>query len=89
MRFSFDVAKHEKNIRERGFGFDYAALIFEGPTIERLDLRRDYGELRVIAVGKAGPDILAVVYTDRGGTRRIISARRANTRERALWLSSG
>ncbi len=46
MRFEWDPAKHERNQQERGFGFDLAALIFEGETIETEDNRRDYGEVR-------------------------------------------
>jgi uncharacterized DUF497 family protein len=46
MEFGWDPAKHEKNLQERGFGFDYAARIFEGPTIEAADNRREYGETR-------------------------------------------
>ena len=87
MKISFDAAKHEKNLRERGFGFDYAALIFEGPVLEWPDLRRDYGEERIIALGSVDRDILVVVYTDREDSRRIISARLANTKERRLWRS--
>jgi uncharacterized DUF497 family protein len=87
MKIAFDVAKHERNRRERGFGFDYAALIFEGYTIEWPDRRRDYGEERVIAIGNVNEDVLVVVYTDRGDERRIISARLANRRERQLWQS--
>jgi uncharacterized protein len=88
MRIVFDKAKHERNRRERGFGFDFAALIFDGPTIERPDRRRDYGEERIVAIGAVGDDVLTVVYTDRGDTRRIISARLANQKERRLWQSS-
>ena len=29
MIFDWHDAKHERNIRERGFGFDFAALAFE------------------------------------------------------------
>jgi uncharacterized DUF497 family protein len=87
MKIAFDTAKHERNLAERGFGFDYAALIFEGLTIEWADNRRDYGEDRVIAIGAVEDDILVVVYTDRGDTRRIISARLANSKERRLWRS--
>lgn len=77
MEFEWDQVKSETNLRDRGFRFDFAALIFEGPVIERIDARRDYG-----AVGEA---ILLVVYTDRDEARRIISARRAGQRERAEW----
>ncbi|MGI4797204.1 MAG: hypothetical protein ACRYG8_24755 [Janthinobacterium lividum] len=34
----------------------------------------------------AGGQLMAVVYTDRGEVRRIISARLASKRERAEWL---
>jgi uncharacterized DUF497 family protein len=73
-------------VRERGFGFDYAARIFLGPTLERHDKRRDYGEVRMQAIGQVGKDVLFVVYTDRGDVRHIISARLASRKERKLWL---
>jgi hypothetical protein len=34
VRFGWDAAKDEWNRRERGLGFDFAALIFEGTPIE-------------------------------------------------------
>jgi uncharacterized protein len=70
-----------------GFGFEYAARIFLGPTLERLDNRREYGEVRIQAIGRVIDDILFVVYTDRGDTRHIISARLASRKERRLWQS--
>lgn len=87
MLFEWDEAKSERNRRERGFGFDFAALVFEGPVIEWCDVRDDWGEVRIVAVGAADGQVLAVVYTERGGVRRIISARAARRRERALWRS--
>ncbi len=87
MIFEWDEAKSLRTRRERGFGFDYAARIFTGLTIEKWDDRRDYGEIRMQAIGRAGDHILFVVYTDRGDTRHIISARLASRKERRLWLS--
>lgn len=87
MIFDWHDAKHERNLRERGFGFDFAALIFEGRVLTQIDDRRDYGEVRVKALGEADGIVLAVIYTDREGVRWIISARKANKRERALWLA--
>ena len=46
---------------------EFATLSFDGPTLERDDLRRDYGERRVIAIGIADGLALTVVYTDRAG----------------------
>jgi uncharacterized DUF497 family protein len=36
MRFDWDPAKEKRNRRERGFGFDFAALIFEDETLGRM-----------------------------------------------------
>jgi uncharacterized protein len=87
MLFSWDPGKDERNRRERGFGFHIAALIFEGITLEWPDDRTAYGETRVRAIGMAQGLILHVVDTDRDETRRIISARPANRKERDRWLS--
>ena len=88
MEFDWDEAKSERNRLERGFGFDFAALIFEGQTIEWPDDRVDYGEHRVRAIGGVETEILHVVYTDRGDVRRIVSARKASRRERTQWRAS-
>jgi uncharacterized DUF497 family protein len=85
MRFDWDPAKHESNQRKRGFGFDIAALVFEGDTIELPDDPQDYGETRLRAIGEAGGVVLHVMFTDRGGVWRIISDRPANRKERSRW----
>src|SRR5438270_8134775 len=87
MRLEWDVAKNERNVRERGIAFGDAARIFEDWTLEALDTREDYKEDRVIAIGVVDAVELVVVYTLREADLvRIISARRANKRERkAYW----
>ena len=90
MEFVWDPAKSEANFRLRGFDFAFATLIFDGPTLEVQDARRDYGERRMVAVGLADGLHLTVVYTDRRQPkgqvqRRIISARRSNRRERRTF----
>ena len=89
MRFTWDQRKSEANFVQRGFDFAFATLVFDGPTFERDDVRADYGERRIIAVGLADGLHLTVVYTDRLGgrdvIRRIISARRSNRRERRAY----
>ena len=87
MDFDWHDAKHEKNLEERGFGFDFAAQIFLGRVLTRVDDREDYGEVRVKAIGEVDGIILVVIYTDRDDVRWIISARLANKKERALWLA--
>ncbi len=49
MRFTWDPAKSERNLTERGFDFAFAARIFDGEVIEREDTRSDYGEQRIVA----------------------------------------
>ena len=88
--FSWDRRKSDANLADRGFDFEFASLIFSGPTLEREDTRQDYGERRIVAMGSADGILLVVVYTDRaapGGRseRRLISARRASKRERVAY----
>ena len=81
MAFEWDAAKNAANIAKHGIDFEDAIRIFDGLVLEKLDARRDYGEARVIAFGMVDDHELAVVYTIRGDYRRIISARRAHSRE--------
>ena len=46
------------------------------------DDRHDYGEGRHVLFGRLAGRLFVVVFTDRGDRRRIISARKANARER-------
>jgi uncharacterized DUF497 family protein len=88
MEFEWDEIKSERTRRERGVGFDAAIGIFEGRVVQWEDERRDWGEIRIVAVGVANGRFLTVVYTDRGERRRIISARVSRETERERWRSS-
>ena len=46
MDFEWDGVKSDQNLRQGGFGFDTAAWVFDGPTLEAVDDRRAYGEIR-------------------------------------------
>ena len=85
MNFEWDGDKNAANIDKHGIDFTDAKRIFEGPTLERIDDRKAYGETRVAAVGVVENRELFVVYTTRGRTRRIISARKANRHERKAY----
>ena len=89
MRFPWDPEKSERNFAERGFDFAFATLAFAGPTLERIDSRQDYGEVRRIALGLADGIPLTVVFTDRAEAgdvvRRIISAQLSSRRERQAY----
>jgi uncharacterized protein len=88
MEFEWDEAKSERNQADRNLPFALAINLFGGQTIDLIDNRRDYGEMRMQAVGIVGGLILLCVYTDRGPVRRIISLRRANRRERDAYRAT-
>ncbi len=85
MGFEWDAGKNAANIAKHGIDFADACRIFEGPVLERIDDRRDYGETRFAAVGAVEGREPYVVSTPRGQSRRIISARRANGHEREAY----
>jgi uncharacterized DUF497 family protein len=88
MDFDWDPAKHDKTRRERGFGFDHAARIFLGRTVEAVDRRRDYGEERIRAIGEIDGRVYVVIYTDRARVRWIISAWKASGKDVRTWRNN-
>lgn len=85
MLFEWDAAKSARNDRDRGLPFDLAMALFDHPTLEEPDRRRDYGEVRIKAIGAVLGRIFVCIYTDRDGVRRIISLRLANGKERDAY----
>jgi len=85
MRITYDPAKRERTLRERGLDFELAENVFAGLTIDIPDLRRDYGERRINSVGHLNGRMVIVCWTPRGETRHIISMRKANDREKARY----
>jgi uncharacterized protein len=81
VRVTFDPAKRAWTLANRGVYFEDAAVVFEGPTIEVVDTRRDYGETRIICYGLLGGRLVVVGYTPRGEDRHVFSMRKANGRE--------
>ena len=59
--------------------------VFVDDTLTVEDDRRDYGEDRFITVGFLDGTMVVLVWTPRGEAYRIISMRKANERERALY----
>ena len=87
MKFVWDRRKNRGNLTRHGIAFEDAIRIFNGPTLERVDDRFDYGEIRVYAIGVVSGIEITLIYTDVSETeRRIISAWRAERHERkAYW----
>jgi len=91
LEFEWHDAKATANLQNHGVGFDLATTVFKDPfAVERLDDREDYSEERFIIIGTAlGGIVLVVVYTERQGRIRIISARRATQYEQDDYFQQG
>jgi hypothetical protein len=86
MRCTWDAAKNRANVKRHKIAFEDAKQIFEGPTVERVDDRFDYGEIRVYAIGLVNGLEITVIYTDRDGdVRHLISAWRSEPHERRYY----
>jgi uncharacterized DUF497 family protein len=87
MRYTWRPAeKYRRNLRDHGIAFEDAVRIFEGPTVEQVDDRFDYGELRIYAIHEANGIEITVIYSDTDDEeRRIISAWRAEPYERRFY----
>lgn len=78
----WDEEKRLANVVKHGVDFTDACRLFEGPFMTMTDNRRDYGEIRSIAFGYVENRLIAVAFTKRQDIIRIISARKANDREK-------
>lgn len=85
MEFGWDPVKDETVRSARGFGLGIAARIFLERVVTWQDVRHDYGEVRMMAVGRYEGRFYTVVYTDRDDLRWIITAWLSNRKERAKW----
>jgi len=81
VRIAYDPAKREKTLAERGLDFEDATVVFRERTIEVEDVRKDYGERRMLCFGLLGNRLVVVGYTPRGSVRHVFSMRKANDRE--------
>lgn len=85
MDVTLDLAKDAVNLAKHGVSLSDAVGFEWDTAVVWPDTRRNYGEPRMVALGYIGLRIMAVVFVDRPPERpterRIISLRKANTRE--------
>ena len=79
----WDEQKAASNRRKHGVDFDEAIQVFYGASLLRRSDRNM--EERWIAIGESEGRVIAVVFTWRGETLRIISARRARKNEKRAY----
>jgi uncharacterized protein len=84
LRFEWDSAKAAANLAKHAVSFEEASTVF-GDPLGRIvgDPRHSEGERRFALLGiSRARRFLAVMFAERGESVRLISARRATSRER-------
>jgi len=77
----FDPDKDRRNQVKHGMSLAAANRIEWETTFVWPDTRFDYGEERMLGLGRIGIDLFHVTFVDRAGKRRIISLRSATKQE--------
>ncbi|MCC6130898.1 MAG: BrnT family toxin [Acidobacteria bacterium] len=89
VRFEWDEAKREANIRKHGIDFLDVPSVFDGPNAVAPDDRFDYEEERFRLIGHLeGRPVVIIFSSPSDGVIRIISARRATQHEERLSLQN-
>ena len=88
VEITYDPKKSERNLRERGLGFEMVSGFDLTTAIYAIDNRKDYGEVRTRALGFIGDALYALVFTMRGSALRVISLRKANRKERNRYAKA-
>ena len=85
MQLSFDPAKRQATLDNRGLDFADAPRVFADLVFEYPDERADYGETRITTIGLLNERMVVLVWTQRGDIRHIISMRKANAKEQTRY----
>lgn len=85
-QFEWNEEKASTNFKKHSIEFDMAARVFlDTLRLDFSDNREDYGEERRNTIGNIDGIIVHVTYTPREGRIRLISARKANSKERERY----
>lgn len=86
MQIEFDSDKQTINLRKHGIDLRDAAYVFlDTRRLDAADERNNHGEERRVVVGTVEDRLWVVVYTRRADAIRLISARKANEREKKRY----
>jgi uncharacterized DUF497 family protein len=88
MDIAFDPETDLRNIEKHGVSLADATLFEWDGAINWPDLRHDYGEDRMIAIGYIGNRLFTLIYVDRVPMRRVISLRKSNKREERTYAET-
>lgn len=85
MNISFDPAKRQATLAQRGLDFADAAQVFDSPSYTVEDDRYDYVEPRFQTYGLMNDRLITVVWTPANDGIRVISMRKCNDREQKAF----
>ena len=86
MEFTWSETKRAANLKAHGLDFVDAPRVFEGATYTFEDDRFSYGEQRFVTLGLLAGVSVSVVHTETDYEIRIISFRKATTREADIYF---
>ena len=85
-QFEWDDVKASTNVDKHGVSFEAAVEVFLDPDLVLTDTTRAHdAEARIKATGRVGKKLFTAVFTRRGSSLRLISARRANLSEERAY----
>jgi uncharacterized DUF497 family protein len=83
LNFEWDEQKAAANLSKHGISFADASAVFGDPfALDMEERSMEYGEVRRRIIGLGHGRFLTVIYTERGESIRLISARKATRPER-------
>ncbi len=91
MQFDWDEKKNASNRTKHRIAFQVAITVFDDPlALIAPDPKHSHEEVREWIIGESDNGVLVVVFTIRqpGDIYRLISARRANRKERGKYEES-
>lgn len=85
LKLTWDETKRQASLTDRGLDFADAGKVIDRRVVEWQDVRRDYGEVRMVCYGYLHGRLVVVGYVQRGESHHIFSMRKANEREQARF----
>lgn len=86
MKFEWDEAKRQTNLRKHRLDFIDAQAVFLRVTLTIEDGRFDYDEDRFITFGLLNETVVVIAHTERANVIRIISMRKATKNEQKHYF---
>jgi len=88
MRYTWDDAKRQTNLKKHGLDFADAEKVFASPMVLFEDSRENYDKQRMIGIGLLDILIVLIVHVESEEEIRIISMRKADNYETDLYYKN-